>query len=82
MPGVGWREGSIGHAQKYLGQKITLYDIYIEQITNLVDKNSVDDIIRKIKLIEFVKESIYYNANLSLLADRFIIDYVGGGING
>ena len=26
MPGVGWREGSIGHAQKYLGQKITLYD--------------------------------------------------------
>lgn len=66
----------------YKVKNVTLYDTYMKQITNLANKNSVDDIIRKVKLIEFMKESIFYNANLSLLVDRFIIDYVGGNKNG
>ena len=66
----------------YKVKNVTLYDTYINQIEKIALQNDVDDIIRKIKLIEFMKESVFYNANLSLLIDRFIIDYVGGDKNG
>ncbi len=56
----------------------TSYSNYLNDVKSIANNHSVEEIIRKIKVIVSTKEAIHYNANLSLLMDKFIIDYVGG----
>lgn len=50
---------------------------YYNDVLYVADLNSVNDIIRKMNVIEDQKNRLQYNVNLSLLLDKFIIDLSG-----
>lgn len=62
----------------YKVNRITKFSDYIEDINYIDSKNSEQSLVHKLTVISNCKEMIQYNANLSLLMDKFIIEYVGG----
>lgn len=62
----------------YKIKNITKFSRYIDDINYIISKNSEQDLVRKLSVISSCKENIQYNANLSLLMDKLIIEYVGG----
>ena len=70
---------------KLFESKFNFQDVYdkmylksIEDINYIDSKNSEQSLVHKLTVISNCKEMIQYNANLSLLMDKFIIEYVGG----
>ena len=62
----------------YKVNRITKFSDYIDDINYIDSKNSEQSLVHKLTVISNCKEMIQYNANLSLLMDKFIIEYVGG----
>ncbi len=60
--------------------KIEIYKENEKTIQKITDKNTVEQIIRKITIIEQTKEKLKYNANINLLLDKFIILLEEGAI--
>ena len=57
---------------------ITKFSDYLNDINYVASKNSENSLVHKLSVISNCKEIIQYNANLSLLMDKFIIEYAGG----
>ncbi len=62
-----------------IGKEIDKNISYFDDIVYIANTNSINDIIRKMNVIEEQKARLQYNVNLSLLLDKFIID-LGGGV--
>lgn len=62
----------------YKVNKNTIFKDYKKDIDYIVSKNTEQELVHKLSVISNCKEIIQYNANLSLLMDKFIIEYVGG----
>lgn len=62
----------------YKVNKITKFSSYIDDIKYIDSNNSEKSLVHKLTIIANCKEMIQYNANLSLLMDKFIIEYIGG----
>lgn len=60
---------------KYKVKKETYFEGYIDEIEFITKKNSEYDLAHKLSVISDCKEKIQYNANLSLLMDKLIIEY-------
>lgn len=52
-----------------------------EKIDYVLSLNTVQELVKKLSIILELKEQIPYNVNLSLLMDKFIIEYVGGDLS-
>jgi len=59
----------------------TSFEKYINDIEYILSKNTEESLVRKLSKIIECKNQIQYNANLSLLMDKFIIEYVRGEVN-
>jgi len=59
--------------------KKLIFSLNIKDIEFVLNNNTIDNLIKKVLIIEDVEKNILYNANLSLLIDKFIIDLVNGG---
>lgn len=64
-----------------IGKTVDSSISYYNDIIYIASLNSIDDIIRKMNVIENQKARLQYNVNLSLLLDKFIIDLSGGVVN-
>ena len=64
--------------QYKVGKKIDENDFFYSDISYVSSLNSIDQLIRKLDVIENQKQRIKFNVNLSLLLDKFIIDLSGG----
>jgi len=56
----------------------TLFKNYQSDIDYIISKNTEAELTRKLSKILECRGQIQYNANLALLMDKFIIEYVGG----
>lgn len=61
-----------------IGCEIEVFNDYLEEIDFVVNKNNLDDLIRKIKVINDNRYYINNNANLNLLMDKIIIEMEEG----
>ena len=61
-----------------IGCEIEVFTDYLEDVDFVVDKNNLDDLIRKIKVINDNRYYINNNANLNLLMDKIIIEMEEG----
>lgn len=61
-----------------IGNNIELFLEYEEEIKNISEKNTVDNLLNKINKLNENRKNIEYNANLSLLIDRIIIELEEG----
>jgi len=64
-----------------IGRTIDTKSSFYNDICYVADLNSINDIIRKLNVIEEQKNKIKYNVNLSMLMDKLIIDLSGGVTN-
>ena len=60
-----------------IGRNLEIYDEYKEEIENISNKNTVENLINKIDKLNENRKNIEYNANLNLLVDRIIIEIEG-----
>ena len=51
---------------------------YMEEIRRISNKNSLNQITRKLLVVNDLKEKIKFNANTNLLMDKLIIELEGG----
>ena len=58
-------------------RKIEYFQFRIDQIENISEKNSIDQIRKKINGINFCIERLKYNPNIKLLIDKLIIEMSG-----
>lgn len=61
-----------------LKRNIEVFDVFASTIQKVVDKNSIQDITKKLKIINEFKEKIKLNVNQNLLIDEFILEMEGG----
>lgn len=64
-----------------LNRKLELFDNYVEDIKNISDNNTFNNLIFKINKIINLKENIKVNANQNLLLDKLIIELSRGDVN-
>lgn len=62
----------------YKVNNVTRFSDYIDNIKYITSKNSENSLVQKLSIISDCKEIVQYNANLPLLMDKFVIEYVGG----
>lgn len=62
---------------KKIGKKISYFNNYESFITNISDKNELDDIIKKIYILENIRFEAKFNVNSKLLIDKLIIELGG-----
>lgn len=55
------------------------FNLYLDILTDISNKNNELDILKKISYISYVKDAIKYNVNINLLIDSLIIN-VGGNL--
>ena len=55
------------------------FNLYLDILTDISNKNNELDILKKISYISYVKDGIKYNVNINLLIDSLIIN-VGGNL--
>lgn len=53
-------------------------DDEVKELNYILSKNTIDDIIYKIKVIDQQKKKLEFNVNLSLFLDNFVIEFCGG----
>lgn len=59
----------------------TKFPDFKQEIDYIISKNTESNLVKKLSKILECKEQIIYNVNLSLLMDKFIIEYVGGDLH-
>ena len=64
--------------EKALRVKEKLEENSIELINTIVEKNNSEKIIHKINILFETINNLEYNLNMSMMLDKFIIDFVGG----
>ncbi len=69
------------HLIHYNITKKTVFVDYIQDMDYIISHNSDVTLVQKLSKIMECKNQIPYNVNLSLLMDKFIIEYVGGVIH-
>lgn len=57
---------------------IELFDDYEEDLKNISDRNSIENLLNKINKLDENRKNIDYNANLNLVIDRIIIEMEEG----
>lgn len=60
-----------------IGRKVEIFSDYLPELTILSEKNSIDELVKKIDIINDSINNLEYNANLSLLIDKLIIKMEG-----
>ena len=60
-----------------LKKDLNVFNEYIEIIDNLQEKNTIDEITRKINVIINLREKIKFNINQNMLIDKLIIEMEG-----
>lgn len=60
-----------------LNNKIKIFNDYENEIKEMAEQNSLENILKKINVISFMKEKIKFNANATLLMDKLIIELEG-----
>lgn len=56
----------------------TIFHDFLDETNYVTSHNTEQELVRKLSKIIECRDQIAYNANLSLLMDKFIIEYVGG----
>ncbi len=59
---------------KKINRKIKYFYDFSESIEKVCEKNTVENIIEKITIIEKIKSQSFYNTNLKLLTDKLVIE--------
>lgn len=61
-----------------IGCNVEIFDDYLELIVDISNKNTVDNLVNKINIINEHRTYLDYNANLNLLMDKIIIELESG----
>ena len=60
-----------------IGKIIQIFTDYVNEINNVEEKNTLDEITSKINVIMDLREKIKFNINSNLLMDKLIIELKG-----
>jgi len=60
--------------------KISIFEEFDEDISNIGEKNSIEQLLNKINILNENRKNLEYNANLNLLIDRIIIEMEEGAV--
>ncbi len=61
-----------------IGCNVEIFDEYLDFILDISNKNTVDNLVNKINIINEYRTYLDYNANLNLLMDKIIIELESG----